>query len=68
MQSDSVKPGKRFLIVDDLLATGGSLKAATQLITEAGAEVVQCLIVIELLYLKGRANVSAPVHSIIKYD
>lgn len=68
MQSDSIKPNQKVLIVDDLLATGGSLGAACKLIQEAGGVVVECLVVMELLGLKGRSNVPAPVHSLLKYD
>lgn len=68
MQAASVRNGQRVLLTDDLLATGGSLNAACQLITNAGGIVVECLIVIELLYLNGRNKVPAPVHSLLKYE
>lgn len=68
IQTDAVQEGQRYLIVDDLLATGGTLAAACQLLHEGGAQVVECLIVIELLGLRGRDKVSAPVHSLVKID
>lgn len=68
IQKESVIKGQRYLIVDDLLATGGTLAAAYQLLNQGGAEVVECLIVIELLGLQGRNKVSAPVHSLIQFD
>lgn len=68
MQAASIKKGQRVLLTDDLLATGGSLTGACQLITDAGGIVAECLIVIELLYLNGRNNVPAPIHSLVKYE
>lgn len=68
LQSNSIKAGQRVIIVDDLLATGGSMNAACSLIKKVGAVVVECLVVMELLALKGRDNISDPVHSLIKYD
>lgn len=58
--------GKRYLIVDDLLATGGTLAAACQLIQQGGGVVAECLVVIELTSLRGREKFSAPVHSLVK--
>lgn len=54
MHVDGVSAGQRVLIVDDLLATGGTVKAAAQLIRQRGAEVVGCGFVIELDFLPGR--------------
>jgi len=54
MHEDAVKAGDRVLIVDDLLATGGTAAAACNLVTKAGAEIVGCAFVIELNDLKGR--------------
>ncbi len=54
MQQDAIKPGDRVLIVDDLLATGGTAKAAAQLIEELGGVVVGFAFVIELAFLHGR--------------
>lgn len=68
MQASGVKKDQKVLLVDDLLATGGSLNAACQLISDAGGVVVKCLIVIELLHLNGRDNLPAPVHSLLKYE
>lgn len=54
MHEDALQPGDRVLIVDDLLATGGTAAAACNLVTKVGAEIVGCAFVIELNDLKGR--------------
>ena len=54
MHEDAVKKGDRVLIVDDLLATGGTASAACNLVTKAGAEIVGCTFVIELDFLEGK--------------
>ena len=54
IHQDAIKKGDRVLVVDDLLATGGTVKAVTNLIEDMGGEVVGCAFVIELLPLKGR--------------
>jgi len=53
IHKDAVKPGQKVLIVDDLIATGGSAQAAAQLVEKLGGEVVQMLFVMELAGLKG---------------
>ena len=68
IQTENVNKGARVLIIDDLLATGGSMAAAVQLVKSTGAEVVECLVIIELNELKGREKLGAPVHSFIRYD
>lgn len=54
MHKDSIKPGQRVLIVDDLLATGGTVEATIKMIEEMGGIVVGCAFLIELTYLDGR--------------
>jgi adenine phosphoribosyltransferase len=54
MHSDAVKPGERVLIVDDLLATGGTVRAAINLVERLGAEVVGVSVLAELSFLHGR--------------
>ncbi|XP_060529587.1 adenine phosphoribosyltransferase isoform X1 [Cylas formicarius] len=61
IQGSAIKKGQSVLIVDDLLATGGSLKASCELIKTIGSTVASCLVVIELESLNGRANISAPI-------
>lgn len=55
MHEDAVRPGERILLVDDLLATGGTALATASLLKSRGAEVVGAAFLIELLFLKGRA-------------
>ncbi len=59
IHSDSLKEGDRVIIHDDLIATGGSAKAATQLVEELGGTVVGYSFIIELAELKGRQNLGA---------
>lgn len=67
MQADSLKPGTRVLVIDDLLATGGSMSAACQLLNNGRLEISQCLCIIELRDLNGRNKISAPVHTFLQY-
>ena len=57
MHSDSIKPGQRVLIVDDLLATGGTIAATIELVEKMGGVVVGCAFLIELDELKGREKI-----------
>ena len=66
MHKDAIKPGARVLIVDDLLATGGTARANIDLIEQLGGKVVGLLFFIELGYLNGRKNIGDyPVRSLI---
>lgn len=68
IHKDSIKPGQRVLIVDDLLATGGTMIAAAKLVEQLGGEVVGLGFLIELEDLKGRDKLSKyKVESLIKY-
>ncbi|XP_076449901.1 adenine phosphoribosyltransferase-like [Babylonia areolata] len=67
VQKEAIKPGQCVLIVDDLLATGGTMKAAVELMGKVSAEVAECLVVIELTDLKGRDKVDKLLHSLIQY-
>jgi len=67
IQKDSIKAGQKVLLVDDLLATGGSLSAASTLITDCQAKVAGCLVVMELVDLKGRDKLKSPVHSLMSF-
>lgn len=59
MHTDALRPGQRVLLVDDLLATGGTLLASLKLIERLGASVAQLQVVIELVDLGGRENLAA---------
>ena len=62
-------PPKRVVIADDLIATGGTAVAATELVSKLGATVVECAFVIELAFLKGREKLKPHgVFSILQYD
>jgi adenine phosphoribosyltransferase len=68
LHSDAVKPGDRVLIVDDLLATGGTARATCDLVEKLGGEVVAACFVVELGFLPGRQALGAvPVRSILTY-
>ena len=67
MHKDAIKPGQKVLIVDDLLATGGTIKAAIDLIEELGGIVVGAAFVIELLDLHGRDIIKCPIKALLKY-
>ncbi len=57
MEADSIKPGQRVLVVDDLLATGGTISATIKMIEELGGIVVGCAFLIELKDLHGREKI-----------
>jgi adenine phosphoribosyltransferase len=68
MHVDGVPPGARVLVVDDLLATGGTVGACVKLLEKTGANIVGCAFVIELTGLGGRKAVAPhPVHSLMQY-
>lgn len=68
IHEDAVAQGDKVLIVDDLLATGGTAKAVTDLVGSLGADIVSIAFVVELEFLKGREKLNdLPVHSIITY-
>ena len=63
-----MKPGETVLLVDDLLATGGTAAAAVKLLDELGANLIGISVLIELTFLHGRAKLGPhPVHSILTY-
>jgi adenine phosphoribosyltransferase len=68
MQADAITPGQRVLVVDDLLATGGTFDAAINLVRQQGGEVVGAACIIELTFLKGRSRLPVPVTAMISYD
>jgi adenine phosphoribosyltransferase len=69
MHRDALAPGDRVVIIDDLLATGGTLAAAVRLARALGAEVEEVAVLIELAFLKGREKLpDVPVHSVIVFE
>ena len=68
IQADAVSPGQRVVVVDDLLATGGTLAAGIALLRAAGAEVPAAAALIELTFLGGRARLDVPFQSLVAYD
>jgi adenine phosphoribosyltransferase len=68
IHADALKPGDRVLVVDDLLATGGTLEAATALVEQAGATVAGHVVAIELPALGGRSRVGdVPLRSLATF-
>ena len=68
MHVDAIAAGDRVLLVDDLLATGGTMAAAVGLCGDCGAEVVGVACVVELAFLGGAARLDRPVEALIRYD
>lgn len=69
MHKDSILPGQKVVLVDDLIATGGTIKAATELVEELGGEVVKILFLLELKGLNGREVLKDyDVASVVAYD
>lgn len=69
VHKDDVKPGMRVVLVDDLIATGGTIEAAARLLTGLGAEVVKVVCLLELKGLHGRDRIhGCPVSSVVAYE
>ncbi|WP_088007219.1 adenine phosphoribosyltransferase [Indiicoccus explosivorum] len=68
MHKDAIRPGQKVLIVDDLLATGGTVEASIKMVERLGGEVVGCAFLIELTYLNGRDKLkNYPVKTLVSY-
>ena len=69
IHSDAINPGQRVLLVDDLLATGGTMKACCQLVSEMQANIAGITVLIELVQLQGRGVLKdyGQVHSVLRY-
>jgi adenine phosphoribosyltransferase len=68
IHQNAIKPHQKVLIIDDLLATGGTIKACEQLVRRCGGDVVGCAFFIELAFLEGRKNLPGlKVESILQY-
>jgi adenine phosphoribosyltransferase len=68
IQEDAVMPGQRVVVLDDLLATGGTMTAAIDLVRKRGGTVVGAACIIELSFLGGRSRIDVPLASIVAYD
>lgn len=68
IQADAVQQGQRVVVVDDLLATGGTMAAGITLLRQVGAVVPAAAALIELAFLHGRARLDVPVATLVSYD
>ena len=68
IQEDAVHPGQNVALVDDLLATGGTMNASIELFGKLGAEVVGAACIIELTFLNGRSKLDVPFEALIAYN
>lgn len=69
IHQDAITAGEKVLIIDDLLATGGTVKAVTELVNQLGGKILEIAFVIELVDLKGRDKLKGyPVFSLIKFE
>ena len=68
IQADAVAPGARVMLLDDLLATGGTMAASVALLRQVGAVVPAAAAIIELSFLGGRGRVGVPFESLVSYD
>lgn len=69
VHTDAVLEGERVLLVDDVIATGGTAKAAIQLLRNVGADVIGLSVFIELVFLGGVSKIdNVPLHALLRYD
>ena len=69
MHSDSLKPGQRVVLIDDLLATGGTLLASAKLVEQLGATIVEMACIVELPALGGRSKLAAyPLYHMVEFE
>ena len=68
MHADAIVKGQRVLVVDDVLATGGTMKACCDLVSKLGGEIVGVAVLSELVGLGGRKRIPYPIHSVVQYD
>jgi adenine phosphoribosyltransferase len=68
IQEDAISSGQRVIVVDDLLATGGTMQAAIQLVQHQGGTVAAAACIIELAFLDGRRRINVPLTSMVVYD
>ena len=68
VQEDAITPGQRVVVLDDLLATGGTMQAAISLVRQRGGIVTAAACIIELTFLQGRSRIDVPFASMVAYD
>lgn len=68
IQEDAIQKGQRVIVLDDLLATGGTMAAAIHLLRSVGGDVRAAAFIIELTFLNGRARLDVPTASLLQYD
>jgi 5'-methylthioadenosine phosphorylase len=68
IHKDAIQPGQKVLLLDDLIATGGTAEAAEKLIQKLGGEVIEASFVIDLVDLKGKDKLDCPVYSIVEFE
>src|ERR1044071_9699109 len=68
VQEDAITPGQRVIVLDDLIATGGTMQAAIELVQQRGGMVAGAACIIELAFLAGRERLNVPLTSMIVYD
>lgn len=67
MHADAIVKGQRVLVVDDVLATGGTMKACCDLVERLGGHIVGVAVLSELMGLNGRSKLPYPIHSVVQY-
>src|SRR5207302_7959926 len=68
VQEDAIAPGQRVVVVDDLVATGGTMQAAIDLVQQRGGTVAAAACIIELSFLNGRDRLNVPLTAMVTYD
>jgi adenine phosphoribosyltransferase len=68
MQEGAISPGQRVIVLDDLIATGGTMQAAIELVQQQGGTVAAAACIIELTFLNGRSRLNVPLTAMISYD
>jgi adenine phosphoribosyltransferase len=68
IQADAVVPGQRVVLLDDLLATGGTMRAGIDLLRHVGADIPAAVALVELSFLGGRDRLGLPFESLVAYD
>jgi len=68
IQEDAISSGQRVVVLDDLVATGGTMQAAIDLVRQRGGEVVAAGCIIELNFLRGRGRIDVPFTSMVAFD